>query len=326
MSNDEMPRTEMRKRIDWMDSLRGLAIVFVLIWHAVSIPTVHGYSLPTWIESINNSVLPFRMPLLMFLSGTLLARSFGKSTKSYYLGKFQRLVWPYLVWSLIYILQYPDSGSLWDPRAWIATGHLWFIFFITFYYLVAPAFRNLPVLVIPALSLLVALVLPGGVVQMLFYFAVFFFMGNAVTRHPNIFNRMLKSRLAIGVSAMVALLLGFMSATYGTEHNAWFAPANLAGILAIIAGAQKVENAACQTILRYIGKHSIYFYFSHFAAMTVALVALEALGTTAYGVRIPVLLAVGSITGFVLSGFRDRPPVRWAFSPPRMAAGFNRVR
>lgn len=325
MPNGKDPSAAIRDRLDWMDSLRGLAIIFVLIWHAVSIPTVHGYSLPAWMETINNTVLPFRMPLLMFLSGTLLTKSFGKPMKTYYKGKLQRLGWPYIVWSMVYILQYPDSGRLWDPRAWIATGHLWFIFFIAAYYLAAPALRNLPVLVIPVLSLLVALVLPPGLIQMVFYFAVFFFVGDAVSRHPDKFGRMLNSRVTVGASAIAAFMLAFMSATIGTEHSALFIPANLAGILAIIAGAQKMENAAGQTVLRYIGKHSIYFYFSHFAAMTLALVTLQAFGTTAYVLRIPVLLAVGLIAGFVLSRFRDRRPVRWAFSPPSSMARYKRV-
>lgn len=303
-------------RLEWMDSLRGVAIFLVLIWHAASLPSLHGYATPSWIETANDFVLPFRMPTLMFLSGMLVHRSLQKPAGRYYLGKFQGLVWPYLVWGSIYIVQYPSEGDLLTPRAWIATGHLWFIFFITAYYFIAPILENLPVLVFPAACFVISLALPEGVIQMFFYFAVFFFMGNASTRHSETLEVMLRSRLCVGAATFIALCLGVTSAMRGTEHISWFIPANLAGILAVVAAAQQFGSGAVQRIFRYVGRHSIYFYTSHFAVMTCMLLILQTAEATRPAVTFTCLLIVGTSAGFLLSRFRHMGPINWAFRAP----------
>lgn len=307
-------------RLEWMDSLRGLAIILVLIWHAASIPSLHGYATPPWVETANDFMLPFRMPTLMFLSGMLLHRSLQKSAGRYYLGKIQVLVWPYLIWGCIYIIQYPSEGGLLTPRAWIATGYLWFIFFITAYYFISPLLKNLPVLVFPALCFVISFALPEGVAQMFFYFAVFFFMGHAATQHADRLASMLESRWVIGMAAVVALCLGVTSATLGTEHNAWFIPANLAAILAIIAAAQQAGSKA-QTTLRYVGRHSIYFYTSHFAVMTGVILVLQSVRLTSPAVTFTCLLFAGAGVGFLFSKFHEVAPISWAFRAPRLQFG-----
>lgn len=53
-------------RYEWMDMLRGIAILLVVVWHSIAIPALFDLGMPPVIRSINDFFLPFRMPTLMF--------------------------------------------------------------------------------------------------------------------------------------------------------------------------------------------------------------------------------------------------------------------
>ncbi|WP_258933847.1 acyltransferase [Nesterenkonia pannonica] len=58
-------------RMRWMDMLRGLAVLLVVVLHAADIPMSNDSGSREW-SHINRYFEPFRMPLLMLLSGMLL--------------------------------------------------------------------------------------------------------------------------------------------------------------------------------------------------------------------------------------------------------------
>ncbi|WP_408640100.1 hypothetical protein [Cutibacterium equinum] len=53
----------------------------------------HSVALWSWLIWVNNLMGPYRMPLLMCLSG----RALRKPIKAFYLGKMRGLLWPYLL-------------------------------------------------------------------------------------------------------------------------------------------------------------------------------------------------------------------------------------
>jgi fucose 4-O-acetylase-like acetyltransferase len=141
------------ERIGWVDLLRGVVVVLLLLWHASSLPAYLGWEMPVWLFLVNEIFLPWRMPTLMFLSGMLLTRARRNDLRDYYRGKVRTLLWPYLVWSALYLLTFPfPDGSILSARSWIATGYLWFIFFLLAYVVVAPLATRLawPIVILPA--------------------------------------------------------------------------------------------------------------------------------------------------------------------------------
>ena len=72
------PVAARKQRYEWMDTLRGSAIVLMLVWHATAIPALVGIPVPTALIAVNDALLPFRMPTLMFLSGLLLPAALRK--------------------------------------------------------------------------------------------------------------------------------------------------------------------------------------------------------------------------------------------------------
>lgn len=304
------------KRMEWMDAIRGAAIVLVLIWHAASIPTLFGFEEPPWLLAGNNFLRPFRMPTLMFLSGILLQRSLGKPLGRYFYGKFSGIVWPYIVWNLLQIWFYGSEWAIFQPGAWVAAGYLWFLFFIAGYYALAPLFRGLPPGIVPALALALSLVLPSGYGQQFCYFAVFFFLGDLSKRYADVFDRALEMPWVIWVATVVAVALGSTSAIVNVEHDGWLVPFNLAGILAIIAWGRKLDNAHPFRLFRDIGRNSLVFYTAHFAIMTAAFLGLLALGATNSSLTFPVLFIFGAGGSFLLAKYRGKPPCAWLFSFP----------
>lgn len=82
-----------RKRIEWLDSLRGLAMFFVILGHA--------WALPAWGKVL---IYSFHMPLFFAISGALFRAGKYDRLRDCALDKARALLLPYL---LLYIVNIP---------------------------------------------------------------------------------------------------------------------------------------------------------------------------------------------------------------------------
>ncbi|WP_114560916.1 acyltransferase family protein [Desertihabitans aurantiacus] len=304
------------RRFAWMDSLRGVAIVFVLLWHAPAVPALLGVVMPHWLESVNDALIPFRMPLLMFLSGLLLVRSLEKPLLEYYLGKLTLIAWPYLLWAAVHNITYDAVAPLWHPRAWIATGYLWFLFFILCFYLVAPLLRRVPPLLVAPACFVLAVVVDDRLLHRMLYFAGFFFAGYLAARYQRQFHRVVDSTPTAVVCGVVAVGFAVVSSRYDVQYQAEFALLSLAGVLSLIHLARRIGDAVWTRPLQYVGRNSIVYYTTHFPLMHLALLALLALGIHSSLVIAPVMLVFAGALGTLAVVLSRRPPVRWLFVAP----------
>src|SRR3546814_8540577 len=83
------------------------------------------------------------MPLLMFVSGFLLPAALRKSTETYLVRKVATLLYPYMLWTLIYGAIDPGK-SLTSPYLWIGDCYLWFIGFLFTYCVIEPRTVRIP--------------------------------------------------------------------------------------------------------------------------------------------------------------------------------------
>lgn len=123
-------------RLQWIDSLRGLLILLVILGHSIQFaPGMDCEHDHLW-----NLISSFHVPTFMFLSGYLNYRSVQVGRFSYAKRRFQQLFIPCIIWTIIasvlafpdcinkfkQIIMYPDYGF------WF----LWALFWITIIFIV----------------------------------------------------------------------------------------------------------------------------------------------------------------------------------------------
>jgi surface polysaccharide O-acyltransferase-like enzyme len=156
--------------IQWLDTLRALAILGVIIIH-ISSPLVnmtYGRNMPYWwIGNVVDSAVRFAVPLFLMLSGATLL---GKEYKlgEFYKRRFTRVLIPFLFWILVYWIyrwmvllpkQQPHEFHAilqWGVNLFLKEGvskHFWYVYMILFIYLFVPFLgKGLRKLTMPAIS------------------------------------------------------------------------------------------------------------------------------------------------------------------------------
>ncbi|BDV29533.1 hypothetical protein Microterr_01930 [Microbacterium terricola] len=313
-----------------MDTLRGSAILLLLLWHASSIPRQFGFTLPGWLFLLNEIFLPWRMPTLMFLSGVLLAGSLKKPTREYYIGKARNILWPYLLWAAAFLAFYPEpGGALSNPVSWFGAGYLWFLCYLFIYYAVAPLVVRFPGwIVLPTLAI-AALLMPWTSPQKVLFFAVFYFGGHYLkgaiawaTNAPRLW-----LWLGLGISVGFTIVSLILSAQHLTHFFQFAIVAVPFVFVQILTSARIVHDLDARwsatgvvRFVSWVGRNSIVFYLSHWPAILGAC-ALSSLLTDDPGLWIvAVCFAAALATGCLLARFNTTPALSWLFRAPRFAS------
>ena len=158
-------------RYEWADFIRGMGIILVILGHVSAIPLQRfsDVSLANWsVANIYNVIARSCVPLLFMISGALLLPR-QEGLWDFYRKRFQRVLFPFLFWSVLYILwKYGCFAFLgpvpsWGQKAclgdytfinaikvvfmWIVTRpaeyHMWFMYELFAIYLFTPILRLL---------------------------------------------------------------------------------------------------------------------------------------------------------------------------------------
>ncbi|HLR93766.1 MAG TPA: acyltransferase [Jiangellaceae bacterium] len=97
-----------RDRIAWLDIARAMSIVLVVIYHVAVGGAGHvllggreTFIGKLWLHG-NLALVPLRMPLFFMVSGVLAAGAIRRSWKSVVRPRIYDLLWPYVLWSMIW--------------------------------------------------------------------------------------------------------------------------------------------------------------------------------------------------------------------------------
>ena len=293
-----------------MDFVRGICILLVIFVHATVATSDWGkLTVLNGITYFNEFLDPFRMPLLMFLSGMLLHKSLGKSTSNYIWGKFHLVFWPFLIWSMViyaaegrltleFILKTPIS----------APSVLWYLWFLCAYYIVALVLTRYSVPLLPVIIICVigSAFLPSllRIDRFVALFA-FFLLGHYVTKYD------LASWISapIGVLGLVATVIGGVISATGEhiKYDPMFVWVPLGLIVFVLWGATFYKTIRISKPFEWIGRNSIVFYVSHFPALVIAsrLISpvVEWNGSIFYVLLILWAVAVGTVLQLVRARF-----------------------
>lgn len=313
---------ETPARMRWMDLLRGVAVLLVVVLHGSDIPRANGLGVDQWTQ-LNLYLEPFRMPLLMFLSGTLLPRSLAKSASTYLWGKFASIIWPLALWLVGFgVLIY--HGGPGDLQYWVTGDYLWFLMALTLCYafgmLLKPLTSRPPLLSTLAVVVFAAMVLTrhfaeveSSLVSRTLYYGAFFFLGAACVR---ILQRWARAPwLLIAALGVVMALL----ADHGLESrelragSLYAVPTAVIGIAVILWVAPRIPAGRFNTFLQWVGRSSIVVYVSHFP-----IIILIHRGVSEIGVDPVLHVAICTVGGLLLSvlAVRLRPWTSWLYTVP----------
>lgn len=319
--------TAARSRMVWMDALRGMAIILIVVLHTTEIVRADGVDVWGAFIRFNSFMEPFRIPLLMVLSGMLLSGSLRKGTGRYLTGKVRAIVWPYIVWSVILVLVFPFLGvesllhAIWAPGT-----YLWYLHTLFICYLVALAMRRVPPLAASALALSVALVLnsfaipePFSMMKLVRVFMMLacFFAGHWIMQNKDLVLAATRRWWVIALLALFGVGLGLVAQIPGADvsNNPLLAIPLVATICAGIGIVQRFSwsNWLARWV-RWIGRHSIIYYVSHWITVAFTLPLLAGVPDWRGLVLIPLLVAAALLVGGLLAlAERWVLPIRWLF-------------
>lgn len=288
--------------MEWMDLLRGAAILLVISHHSLSAASLFLDDAPMALRRIDAFFAPFRMPMLMFLSGMLLSRSLQKPPRQYVLGKLANIGWPYLLWSFVFLAV---SGALTLTNslrvAVFPPTYLWFLWFLLAFYVAAWVLVKwrIPLWAVASASLVISAVVPDMArAPRFFYLFVFFLAGHLYMIHKDKILPALTRAAAWVLCSVVGLGTAVVSATgVSVQYAALFAPGVIAALGALLVLAPRVPLAGPTRGLTYLGRNSIVLYVTHWPVLWVLADGYEAAGLgdpwVLYGVGIAVAVAVG---------------------------------
>lgn len=300
-----------------MDFLRGLSILLVVLHHSTQIVSARVDEVPEIFTFISEFFAPYRMPMLMFLSGLLVVGSIARPAGEYLWGKIRRILWPIIVWTVIYVTASGGSEfAFYEPGFWAT--YLWFMQYILVYYVLALLVRWIPPWVLIVLPFAGMFFVPNDIVETRFFYLMpFFFLGVFIERIWPKFAGWLTTPWA-AVLSIIPLGVALYS---GLVTPLWYEPLaaipSMIGVLILARLAAAMPSVRWLAPVRFTGRYSLIFYCVHYPVFA----ALGRLAERA-GITDPVISLIGIFaitlavcTVFALLG--RRLPVSLLFELPR---------
>ena len=309
-----------KARQEWMDVVRGVCILLVIGLHAALIIERFGETPWQPLVEFNQLFAPYRMPMLMFLSGLLLERSLRKGPLVYAEGKVRRILYPYMLWTCVFGLVVTPQFEWHNPWLWMGASYLWYLFFLMLCYAIAPFLRQWNSLAVAVVCLLISYLMPDGTKyqERLFCLMGYFFLGDFVATSGYML-RVLKARLWLNISVPIAAWLSYAAfLDDGLSYRAELVLPTFAGIIVLIHLARRLSGFAVAAPLKFVGRNSIIFYIVHYPVMFSV---INAILTHAPATSKPTIAAVTfvvslAICGLVAWGSHRAPAIQALFVLP----------
>lgn len=252
--------------------MRGICILLVVFLHTTtSTRDWAGLNFSHSITVFNEFMDPFRIPLLMFLSGMLLHKSLNKSTSEYFWGKFHLIFWPFLIWSMaVYAAEDRLTLSFILKTVISAPSVLWYLWFLCAFYLLALLLHRIsaPLLPVIVICLIASVFLPSVLRMDRFSFLFAFFL---LGHYASVRSLRSKMTLPIAVGGLAAAVTGGIISGVGDsiKYDFMFAWAPLGLMIFVLWASPLYKPKAASAYIEWVGRNSIVFYVVHFPVLVV---------------------------------------------------------
>ncbi|GHB09838.1 acyltransferase family protein [Salinicola rhizosphaerae] len=348
-----------KARYGWIDLMRGTAVILVIMMHSQFAISIRYEGLWMWISILSEYLAPFRMPVLMFLSGLMLVRSMNKGGRRFFVGKLKNIVHPYIVWTFVALLLYyarfvllgePMPEELF-PLLIHPYNYLWFLYCLIIYYVVAYFLFRLrgawPPIIAAACYLLYYAVTSRYAPQLLLIphedklvgfapalpakivaYALFFMLGGWLGENLDRFVSRLAGVHPLIVWALAGLcLLGFMLPF--TPLSPVYILISLLSLIPLMRLAMVGWLQRCTGALQWCGRQSIVLYVGHIPVLLVAInVVYRALPEADANLAFLILFCIALSSCCVLAWLSQRLSIvrfLFAWNVDRGATGAQRV-
>jgi len=310
-----------KPRHEWMDVSRGAAIVLVLVLHSVSYFKAQGGAVPDYANQFVNFFAPVRMPTLYFLSGMLLDASLRKGFPAYAIGKLRNLLWPFLLWLMVWSAASGTFADLATLKGWGGGWYLWFMYFLIVYFAVAAATVRVNHLVVAAYAFVASLLMKDGdkYTERLFFFMAIFFIGAFAGGRLRACEAALKGRAPLLLAPLAIGIMGYSAVRGPVRYSPHDAVIIMICVAAACALAVRVPHGRLKALLAFIGMNSIVFYVVHMPLIALVVRWAKASGISSFHVVAGASLLCASLVPLGLVELRRRvPAVGWLFSFPEL--------
>lgn len=318
------PPHQVSTRLAWVDTLRGLAILAVIFHHSdLQVRVGLGATLGI-IHTIDSAITPFRMPILMLLSGMLLPRSLTKPWQIYLKGKFTKIGWPYLVWSCGFLAVLAGASSFRDESVTLIdvakilydppTYH-WYLAYLVIYYIAVLLLSRAPGLrfsTIP-LALAGAAMAEGNLKRFLFLWA-FFITGEIIASYWHVLKPLVAHPVAVaGFTAATIPALYLAGTGEQLRYESLWAPCVIAAVFALRPLMIRIAETKMGEAFSSIGQQSMVYYVSHYLVIRVTFYAMTLLGVSNEYILFISAVIIALVVGYALVKLRHHSLVAWLF-------------
>ena len=324
------------RRVRWIDTGRGVAIVFVALYHSARWLTKAGFDTTEW-QAVNEMLSSLRMPLFFTLSGLFAGKWQHASWRSLLRSKLALFVWVFCVWEFIgscaFVLGTAANGhrvSLWDTGIGLLVSpllprlELWFIWALTLFFVIAKLCRRInPWLqlgvaaAVSIVSLTVWINTTTGATGSAKYY--FFFLAGIYLRTA--IQKFGASRNT-GLLVLVFVAWAAVSVTLSVLHlRGTFGLYFLNCLLGVLGGIALSRFLSSVSFLGWIGKRTLPIYLAHTPVIIVIAFALSRTSIAAGGGQdvLATPIVAGCAVALALAAYvwSAGKPLAVLYDPPR---------
>ncbi len=324
-------------RLDWVDLVKGAAIVLVALFHAGRLTHQAGLVGETWIQ-VNQVFSMARMPVFFAASGLFLASVLRRSWGELWHSRLSLLVWPFAVWLLLrfgwfWLVPLPSRPSENDAHRllaslWAPANGLWFLHALVLFTVLAkvtvrvPAWVQLGLAGAASAALLGPLTLPWTYPERLGSYYVFFVGAGLLGPRLRTAVTTARTGTARGSVLVLAALTGAYVASPDPVHDLLRLPLGAVSVAAAFHVAARAQRTAVGQALVRLGRQTLPVYVAHLLVLggTVSLLlAVEAqVVGTAHEVWLPLAMTpVAVVVALLVHRALVRVGLEVLYRPPQ---------
>lgn len=306
------------ERLDWVDVLRGVAILIVVVGHSWRGLFGAGLMEPGQFSGLDRAIYSFHMPLFFLISGLFYMRGLATPPGAFAMTKVKRLLYPMVLWTYVFVLAKLAAGPFANapisfedllvspiPGRW----HFWFLWALFLMQLALYVLRPLqtrdavrtPVLM---LVLLVSVALSytafslpgaawpwiGNAILMLPYFVIGIIVGDHLKRIPQTGAVPVIAAMALAVGFIVIMVFPLQDVVPGI-----LIAGTMSGLTVLACAASRYLPVTLSACLAEMGRATMAIFLLHTIFSAALREALLVMGLQNLSLHMGMSVAIGIV-------------------------------